>query len=144
MRFAALGKAAIWCGLTVITRSRIKKATPTSNLSALNGEDVDPFGFKQLLSIHGRCFFPAQYGDVLASLDELPWLKGVDIVCLRKRLKKFGHLLRGSPSSGVRQSRWSDTLPIDFVSDQVHEGRNITPGESRISFLNDIKCCTHG
>jgi hypothetical protein len=50
--------------LAVITRRRIKKAEPTSNLIALNCEDVDPFCFKQLLSIHSRYFFPAQHCEI--------------------------------------------------------------------------------
>jgi hypothetical protein len=78
---------------------------------------VYPFGFKQLLSVHGRCFFPAQDGDVLASLNELPWLKGMNVVCLRKGLKKIGHFLGGSP----------------------HKRRNIMPAESCVCLLNDIK-----
>jgi hypothetical protein len=63
---------------------------------------------------------------------------------LRKGLKKFGHLAGVPPPSGIRQSRWSYALPIDFVSDHIHKGRNITPTESYVSSLNDIKRCTHG
>jgi hypothetical protein len=83
-------------------------------------------------------FCPAQHGDVLASLNEFPWLKGMNVVCLRKGLKKIGHLLGGSAPSGVRQSRRSDTLPIDFVSDQLHKGRNIMSAESCVGLLNNI------
>jgi hypothetical protein len=62
-------------------------------------------------------FSPAQHRDVLTRLDELQWLKGMDVVCLAKDLEKFGHLSEGSPSPGVRQSCGSNALPIDFVSD---------------------------
>jgi hypothetical protein len=130
--------------LDVVAGSRIKKAAPAGNLTALNGEDVDPFRFKQLFGIQGRCFFPAEDGDVLASLDELPWLKGMNFVCLRKRRKKIGHFVGSSPLPGVWQSLRGNAFPIDFVSDQLKQARDITPPESCVSLLNDIKRCSHG
>jgi hypothetical protein len=72
------------CRLYAVTGGRIKKAAPTSDLTPLKGKNMDPFRFKQLLSIYGRRFFPAQDGDVLTSLYEFPWLKGMDVVCLGK------------------------------------------------------------
>jgi hypothetical protein len=127
------------CRLYAVTGGRIKKAAPTSDLTPFNGKNMDPFRFKQLLSIYGRCFLPAQDGDVLTSLNEFPWLKGMDVVCLWKCLKKVCYVPGSSPLAGVWQSLWGNALPIDFVSDQFQKARNITATKGRVSLLNNIE-----
>ncbi len=98
---------------------RVEKAPPAGDLASGDGEHMDPFALECMPSVTRSTLYPAEYGDVLAGLDELLRLEDSRFGGTFQCRKKVGHLLGVSPPSGVRQSRRNDALPIDFRGYQM-------------------------
>jgi hypothetical protein len=81
---------------------KVEKTPPVGNLAVVEGKDVDPFDLKGPLNPHRRRFFPAQHGDVLACLDELPRLEGTNAIGPRGVRKKVSYLLREPSILAIR------------------------------------------
>src|SRR5260370_35509755 len=104
---------------------RVEKAPPAGDLASGDGEHMDPFALECMPSVTRSTLYPAEYGDVLAGLDELLRLEDSRFRGTFQCPKKDGHLLGSSPPPRVRESRRNYALPIDFRGYQIDDPRDI-------------------
>jgi hypothetical protein len=126
-----------------VTGCSIGEAAPPYYFAILHCKYMGPLGFVFYLSLAGNSFSPAQDGDMFSCLNEFARLEDLNIVGARKLREEKRYLLWSCSVAGIGQTWRTNEFPVDLITDQTQNRRNILAAVSCVSLLDNIKCCTH-